>query len=152
MTLLADLKELWRYRELLIILVQRDLAVRYKNTIFGFAWSMINPLLQVIVITVVLKYALRIDVPNYSAYIFCAFLPWSFFQLGLLDASTSLLFNEPLIRKVYFPREVIPLSLVISNLIHFALATLVFLVFMAALPFFWWPFTHPHRFEIALQP
>lgn len=150
--MLAELKELWRFRELLIILVKRDLYVRYKNTVGGFAWSLINPLLQVIVITVVLKYVMRFDVPNYSAYIFCAFLPWSFFQLGLLDASTSLLFHERLIRKVYFPREVIPLSLVISNLIHFALATLVFLIYMALLPFVLWPFSHPHRFEIALQP
>src|SRR4051812_47917366 len=148
--MLAELKELWRFRELLIILVKRDLYVRYKNTVFGFAWSLINPLLQVIVITVVLEYVMRIDVPNYSAYIFCAFLPWSFFQLALLDSSTSLLFHERLIRKVYFPREVIPLSLVISNLIHFALATLVFLVFMALLPFVWLRTTG--RFESALQP
>jgi len=152
MSLLTELKELWRFRELLIILVQRDLYVRYKNTVLGFAWSLVNPLLQVLVITVVLKIIMRVDIPNYSAYIFCAFLPWSFFQLGLLDASTSLLFHERLIRKVYFPREVIPLSLVISNFIHFALATLVFLIYMAVLPFVLWPFTHPHRFEIALQP
>lgn len=134
--------ELWRYRELLRILVERDIKVRYKNHVLGFAWSLINPLLQVAVITIVLKYVLQIDIPNYSAYIFCAFLPWSFFQLSLLDASTSLLLNERLIRKVYFPREIIPLSLVISNLIHFALATVVFFIIMAIMPFAWYPSTH----------
>src|SRR6185436_10302551 len=95
-----ELKELWRYRELLRILVQRDIDLRYKNTRLGFVWSLLNPLLQVLVITVVLKYILRIDVQNYSAYIFCAFLPWSFFQLTLLDASTSLLLQDRLIKKV----------------------------------------------------
>lgn len=149
-TLAAELKELWSYRELLWILFRRDLSVRYKNSVLGFAWSLINPLLQVAVITIVLKYVLRIDIPNYSAYIFCAFLPWSFFQLALLDASTSLLFHERLIKKVYFPREIIPLSLVLSNLFHFVLATLVFFLIMAALPFVWWPVTG--RFEWTLQP
>jgi lipopolysaccharide transport system permease protein len=147
--MIKELKELWKYRELLFILVRRDIDVRYKNTIGGFAWSLVNPLLQVAVITVVLKYVMRIDIQNYSAYIFCAFLPWSFFQLALLDASTSLLLQERLIKKVYFPREIIPLSLVISNLIHFALATLVFLAWMAILPLLWWPVTG--RVEWSLQ-
>jgi ABC-type polysaccharide/polyol phosphate export permease len=148
--MIGELKELWRYRELLWILVRRDIDVRYKNSRLGFAWSLLNPLLQVLVITVVLKYILRMDIQNYSAYIFCAFLPWSFFQLSLLDASTSLLLQDRLIKKVYFPREIIPLSVVISNLIHFGLATLVFLGCMAVLPFVWWPVTG--RFEWSLQP
>jgi homopolymeric O-antigen transport system permease protein len=146
----SELKELWRYRELLWILVRRDIDVRYKNSRLGFAWSLLNPLLQVLVITVVLKYIMRMDIQNYSAYIFCAFLPWSFFQLSLLDASTSLLLQDRLIKKVYFPREIIPLSVVISNLIHFGLATLVFLGCMAVLPLVWWPVTG--RFEWSLLP
>jgi ABC-2 type transport system permease protein len=150
MSLITELKELYRYRELLLMLVQRDLKVRYKNTWAGFAWSLINPALQVAVMTVVLKFVLRVDIQNYSMYLFCAFLPWSFFQLGLLDASTSLLFNERLMRKIYFPREVIPLSLVISNLVHLVMATLVFFAILVALPFFWWPFTH--QFVWTLQP
>jgi lipopolysaccharide transport system permease protein len=129
---LAELKELYRFRELLWILVLRDLKVRYKNSALGFAWSLINPVIQVAVISVVVKYFMQVDVPNLSAYIFCAFLPWSFFQLALLDTSHSLIINERLMKKVYFPREIIPLSLILSNLIHLLLAICVFLVYLFA--------------------
>ena len=128
--MLAELKELYRFRELLWILVLRDLKVRYKNSALGFAWSLINPAVQVAVISFVVKNFIKMDVPNLSAYIFCAFLPWSFFQLALLDTSHSLIVNERLMKKVYFPREIIPLSLVLSNLIHLLLAILVFLVYL----------------------
>jgi lipopolysaccharide transport system permease protein len=127
---LAELAELYRFRELLWILVLRDLKVRYKNSALGFLWSLINPAVQVAVMSFVVKNFLHEEVPNLSAYIFCAFLPWSFFQLALLDTSHSLIVNERLMKKVYFPREIIPLSLVLSNLIHLLLAILVFLVYL----------------------
>lgn len=130
---LSELKELYRFRELLWILVLRDLKMRYKNSALGFAWSLINPAVQVAVISFVVKNFMKVDVPNLSAYIFCAFLPWSFFQLALLDTSHSLIVNERLMKKVYFPREIIPLSLVLSNLIHLLLAILVFLVYLVVL-------------------
>jgi lipopolysaccharide transport system permease protein len=127
---LAELAELYRFRELLWILVLRDLKVRYKNSALGFLWSLINPAVQVAVMSFVVKNFIKMEVPNLSAYIFCAFLPWSFFQLALLDTSHSLIVNERLMKKVYFPREIIPLSLVLSNLIHLLLAILVFLVYL----------------------
>jgi lipopolysaccharide transport system permease protein len=127
---LAELRELYRFRELLWILVLRDLKVRYKNSALGFAWSLINPIIQVAVMSVVVRYFVRMDVPNLSAYIFCAFLPWSFFQLALLDTSHSLIVNERLMKKVYFPREIIPLSLILSNLVHLLLAIGVFLLYL----------------------
>jgi lipopolysaccharide transport system permease protein len=127
---LSELRELWRFRELLWILVLRDLKVRYKNSALGFAWSLLNPVIQVAVISIVAKYFMRMEVPNLSAYIFCAFLPWSFFQLALLDTSHSLIVNERLMKKVYFPREIIPIALILSNLIHLLLAILVFLVYL----------------------
>ncbi len=129
----TELIELYRFRELLWILVLRDLKVRYKNSALGFAWSLINPAVQVAVISFVVKNFMKVDVPNLSAYIFCAFLPWSFFQLALLDTSHSLIVNERLMKKVYFPREIIPISLVLSNLIHLLLAILVFLVYLVVL-------------------
>jgi lipopolysaccharide transport system permease protein len=136
---LAELAELYRFRELLWILVLRDLKVRYKNSALGFLWSLINPAVQVAVMSFVVKYFMKVEVPNLSAYIFCAFLPWSFFQLSLLDTSHSLIVNERLMKKVYFPREIIPLSLVFSNLIHLLLAILVFLVYLVV----WIPLLDP---------
>jgi lipopolysaccharide transport system permease protein len=128
--MLTELRELWRFRELLGILVVRDLKVRYKNSVLGFAWSLINPIIQVAVISFVVKQFMKVQVVNLSAYVFCAFLPWSFFQLALLDTSHSLIINERLMKKVYFPREIIPLSLIFSNLIHLLLAILVFMVYL----------------------
>src|SRR5436309_6819735 len=95
----------------------------------------------------VVKHFMHVEVPNLSAYIFCAFLPWSFFQLALLDTSHSLIVNERLMKKVYFPREIIPLSLVLSNLIHLLLAILVFLVYLVLLAF-----VSPHKVGAPLLP
>src|SRR5207244_4140333 len=146
-TVLTELRELWRFRELLGILVVRDLKVRYKNSALGFAWSLINPIIQVAVMSVVVKYFMHMKAANLSAYIFCAFLPWSFFQLALLDTSHSLIINERLMKKVYFPREIIPLSLILSNLIHLVLAILVFLVYLIV-----WPVRAPLIPTMALIP
>jgi homopolymeric O-antigen transport system permease protein len=131
---LNDLRELYRFRELLLILVLRDLKVRYKNSYLGILWSLINPIIQVLVITVVLKNFVRLDIPNFSAYVFAAFLPWMFFQLALLDSTHSIAMHDRMLRMVYFPREVIPLSIVISNLIHFILAMLIFLAYRLVTP------------------
>jgi ABC-type polysaccharide/polyol phosphate export permease len=106
------------------------MKVRYKNSVLGFFWSLINPLAQVFIITLVFKFVIRIGFPNYSAYVLAGFLPWTFFQMGVLDASQSILHHGPLMKKVYIPREAIPLSIILSNLIHFGLALLVLFVYM----------------------
>lgn len=124
-----ELCEVWRYRELLLNLVIRDMKVRYKSSVLGFFWSLANPLVQVATITIVVKYALGVKVPNYSAYLLCAFLPWTFFQMSILDASQSVLFHSGLVKKTYFPREILPMSIVFSNLIHFILALVVFFLY-----------------------
>lgn len=131
--MLNDLSEVWRYRELLVNLVIRDLKVRYKSSALGILWSLANPLVQVATITIVFKYILEIKIPNYSAYLLCAFLPWSFFQMSILDASQSVLFHSNLVKKTYFPREILPASIVISNLIHFILALGIFFIYLCVL-------------------
>ena len=135
----ADLRELVRYRELVQNLVVRDLKVRYRNSALGFFWSLLNPLAQVFIITLVFKFVIRIGFDNYSAYVLAGFLPWTFFQMAVLDASQSILHHGPLLKKVYIPREAVPISIVISNLIHFGLALLVLFVYMLILgvPFTW---------------
>ncbi|MDO8682156.1 MAG: ABC transporter permease [Armatimonadota bacterium] len=132
--MLSDLRELYRYRDLVVQLVVRDLKVRYKNSALGFFWSLINPLVQVAIITIVIKTVMRLPIPNYSAYLLAAFLPWMFFQMSLLDASDSVLKHHDLLKKVYFPREALPISLVISNLIHLILAFVVFFVYLVTIP------------------
>lgn len=132
--MLRELAELAKYRELLLNLVIRDIKVRYKNSVLGFFWSLLNPLMQVAVITVVFKFVGFADkIPNYSAYVLCAFLPWTFFQMSVLDAAQSVLQHGDLVKKTYFPREVLPASFVISNLVHFILALGVFFVYLLIL-------------------
>lgn len=128
--MLKELSELYKYRDLLMQLVVRDLKVRYKNSILGFFWSLANPLVLVATITVVVKYVMRVDIPNYSAYLLVAYLPWMFFQMSLMDASQAVLMHHDLLKKVYFPREVLPLSMVIANLVHFLLAIVVFFIYL----------------------
>lgn len=125
-----ELVELYKYRDLLMQLVVRDLKVRYKNSVLGFFWSLANPLVQVATITVVVKYIMRLEIPNYSAYLLVAYLPWTFFQMSLMDASQSVIEHHDLLKKVYFPREVLPLSMVIANLVHFLLSIGVFIAYL----------------------
>ena len=125
--MITELKELYKYRELLLNLVIRDLKVRYKNSVLGFFWSLLNPLIQVLVITIVFHYVLglRARVRDYSAYVITALMPWTFFQMSLLDASQSVLMHFAILKKVYMPREVIPMSTVLANFVHFLLSPAV---------------------------
>lgn len=126
-----ELAELCKFRSLLWVLVRRDLKVRYKNSRLGFFWSIAPPLLQVLVITYAFKNLTGImrDIPNYSAYLLVAMIPWTYTSTALLDASQSVLLMYGVIKKVYLPREIIPLSSAISNFIHFLLSWCVFFVY-----------------------
>ena len=117
-TLASSLAELWRFRPLILELVRRDLKVRYKNRVGGVLWSLFPPLMQVLTITLLVKYILS-PVDNYSAYLMPVMFLWQFFQNTVVDASQSLLTNSDLARKIYFPRAILPLVALISNFIHF---------------------------------
>jgi lipopolysaccharide transport system permease protein len=130
--MLSELKELWKFRELLFVMVQRDLKIRYKNSALGFLWSMLNPLITVLVMSFVFTNFLHRDngVGSVSAYILAAYLPFTFFQLCLLDSSQTILTAMPLIKKIYFPREILPIASVLSNFIHLLMALVMFFIFM----------------------
>lgn len=128
--MLQDLKELYRYRELIVNLVIRDLKIRYKNSAIGFLWSLANPIIQAATITIIFKHVMGIRIPNYSAYLFCAYLAWGFFYYSILDSCDSIILYGGLVKKTYFPREVMPISVCISNLIHFCLAMVVFFAYV----------------------
>jgi lipopolysaccharide transport system permease protein len=126
-----NLREFWEARYVLRQFVVRTLKVRYKNSALGFFWSIVPPLLQVVVFSFVFRGVLKVQAENYSAYLLVGLIPWTFFQSAVLDASNSLKDNLPLIRKVYLPREVIPLSQIVSNFIHFMLAWVVYFIAFA---------------------
>jgi lipopolysaccharide transport system permease protein len=129
-------KDLWRYRELFYILSWRDIKVRYKQTVIGAAWSVIRPLLTMLIFTVVFHFFARMKAPAgvpYPVLVFAGQLPWLFFANALGEASNSLIGNSNLISKVYFPRMIIPSASVITScidfLISFALLCVMFLWF-----------------------
>lgn len=126
----SDLAELWKFRSLLWQLVRRDLKVRYKNSQLGILWSIAPPLVQVLCISFAMRSAIAMpDFPSYVIFVLVAQIPWVYFSTALLDSSQSLLVNYGVIKKVYLPREIIPLSNAISNFIHFLITWAIFAVF-----------------------
>jgi ABC-type polysaccharide/polyol phosphate export permease len=127
MRLVERLSELWRYRELIYNLVIRDLKARYKNSILGIAWSWLNPLMMMVVYTVVFNVlAGRSGIPDYPVFLLSALLPWNLFANSVAEATNSVVQSAPLIKKVYFPREVLPISVVLGNAVHFVISLPVF--------------------------
>ena len=127
-----NLGELWEYRELLYFLTWRDIKVRYKQTVLGVAWAVIQPLGMMLVFTIFFGHLVGVpsDGLPYPIFAYTALLPWQLFSRALTDASTSLVVNERLITKVYFPRLLIPVSAVLASLVDFAIAFVLLLGMM----------------------
>src|SRR5437762_2988572 len=127
------LKELWDYRELLYFLTWRDIKVRYKQTALGAAWAIIQPFFMMVVFSLFFGRLARVpsDGIAYPVFAYCALLPWQLFAHALTESSNSLVANERLITKVYFPRLVVPISAVLGGLLDFAIAFVILLLMMA---------------------
>ncbi|HRK22372.1 MAG TPA: ABC transporter permease, partial [Fimbriimonadaceae bacterium] len=123
----------------------------YKNSFLGFFWSLLNPLITVLVMTVVFKYFMKLETPSLSAYILAAYLPYVFFQMSVLDSAQSVVAALPIIRKVYFPRIVLPLAMIISNFVHLMLALGVFMVYLLGV-YLLFPGQSPFQFSTLLLP
>jgi len=125
---MRELVELWRFREVLYNLVRRNLKVRYKNSVLGFFWSLLNPLMQIGVWWLVFKVIMNIPQKDYTAELITGFLPWLFFSQCVLDSTVCVAQEMALVKKAYFPRLILPLSALVSNLIHLGFAFLVAMV------------------------
>jgi len=127
-----NLRDLWTYRELLYFLTWRDIKVRYKQTVLGAAWAIIQPFFTMVVFSLFFGKLARMpsdDIP-YPIFSYAALVPWIFFANGLTHSSASLVGSANLIKKVYFPRLVVPISAVISGVVDFCLAFVVLLGMM----------------------
>lgn len=127
-----NLRDLWLYRELIYFLTWRDIKVRYKQTLLGAAWAILQPVLSMVVFSVFFGGLLSVssgDVP-YPVFSYAALLPWGLFSKALSDAGRSLVINRNMITKVYFPRLVIPISSVLSGVVDFLIAFAVLLALM----------------------
>jgi ABC-type polysaccharide/polyol phosphate export permease len=117
---------LYQARELIYNLVQRELKARYKNSVLGFVWSLLNPLGMMVVFTIVFSVLMpNNSVPNYPIFLLCGLLPWNFFSASIMTGTNSIVANGNLVKKVYFPREVLPIATVLANLVNFLLALVV---------------------------
>ncbi len=120
-------KEIYNYREMINGLVRKDLRGRYKGSVLGFAWTFINPLLQLIVYTMVFSVIMRNGIQDYYVFLFVALVPWIFFSASITGGSSSVLASGDMVKKIYFPREVLPIAYVTSAFVNMALSFVVVL-------------------------
>ena len=121
-------KELYEYREMIISLVRKDLRGRYKGSVLGFLWTFINPLLQLIVYTIVFSIIMNTSYEQYYLFLFVALVPWMFFSSSVTDGAASILKEKDMVKKIYFPREVLPISTVTSGFVNMILTFIVVFV------------------------
>jgi len=128
-----DVRELWRYRELFVFLAWRDVLVRYKQTAIGVLWAVIQPVLMMIVFTMVFGRVAELPSAGapYAVMTFAALIPWQFFANAISQSSSSLVAAQNMVQKVYFPRIIIPVSSTLSGIVDFVIALLMLLVLMA---------------------
>ncbi len=127
-----DFGELWQYRELLVFYAIRDIKVRYKQTILGAAWAILQPVLTMVVFSIFFGRLAKVpsDGIPYPVFTFCALLPWQLFAFALTQSSNSLVQDAQVLTKVYFPRLVVPFSSVIAGLVDFAIAFVVLILML----------------------
>lgn len=130
---ITRVRNVWRYRELLRNLVRRELKVRYKDSVLGFLWTLLNPLMYLIVFSIVFGEILRVQVPDYGVFFLTGLLAWNFLSGGIGAATGSIVDNSPLVTKVWFPREVLPLAAIGSNLVNFGFQAAVLIMGMVAM-------------------
>lgn len=119
------IKEIYAYREMIFSLVKRDLKGRYKGSALGFLWTFLNPLLQLAVYTMVFSVIMRSGIEDYYLFLFVALIPWIFFSTSLTGGAGCILAQQDMVKKIYFPREVLPISYVTSQFINMLLSFLV---------------------------
>lgn len=124
------LLELIEHKELLKNLTAKELKLKYKNSALGFFWSFLNPLMMTMVYTFAFKYIMKSPEPNYSMFILSGLLPWTFFQASVIIGTNSIVGNAHLVKKVYFPREIIPLSMIFANFVNYLNTLAILLVLL----------------------
>lgn len=122
------IKEIIDYKEMISSLIRRDLRGRYKGSVLGFMWTFINPILQLCVYTMVFSVIMRMGIEKYYIFLFVALIPWMFFNTCLCGGTRVIFSQEDMVKKIYFPREVLPIAFVTSNFINMLLTFIVIFV------------------------
>lgn len=125
-------KNLYNYRELIKTSIKKDIGGKYKHSFLGVLWSFINPLLQIAVYAIIFPLIMKNDIPNYTVFMVCGLIPWNYFATVINRSSFTVIENGNIIKKVYFPREILPLSVVTSETINFFISTIIIICFTLA--------------------
>lgn len=128
--MITRIHEIFEYRDMIAGLVRRDLRGRYKGSFLGFLWNIVNPLFQIIVYVVVFSQIMKNDTPNYVIYLICGMMPWIFFNDSVRQGAGTIVAQADLAKKIYFPREVLPLSAVFSRFVNLLITYILVLIFI----------------------
>ncbi|MCL4378569.1 MAG: ABC transporter permease [Actinobacteria bacterium] len=128
--MISNFKKLFHYRELLFSLTKKELKVKYRGSVLGFFWSLLNPVLMMLVYSFVFSIIMRQGVKDYAIFLVSALLPFNFLSNSINYGAGSIINNSNLVKKIYFPKEIIPLSIVFSNLINFLLELVVLFIIL----------------------
>jgi len=129
--MISNFKKLFAYRELLFTLTKKELKVKYRGSVLGFFWSLLNPILIMLVYSFVFSIVLRQGTKEFAIFLICALLPFNFFSNSVNYGAGSIISNSNLVKKIYFPKEIIPLSIVFANLVNFFLELVVLFVVLS---------------------
>jgi len=124
------MKNLYQYRELLKTNIKKEIRGKYKGAWLGVLWSFLNPLLMLAVYAIIFPLILKNDIPHYTMFLFTAMMPWNFFTSTINGCSYSIIASGNIIKKVYFPREILPISIVLSNTVNFLITCIIMVVFL----------------------
>jgi len=131
--MVTELARLWRFREVIQVLIGRELRARYRGAALGFLWSVLNPLIFMLVYVLLFSVYMRIEVDHYAAFLLCGMLPWTWFAGSLNEGSRAILDNRALVKKVALPSEIFPLASIGSGLVHLLLSMPVLLILLLVL-------------------
>lgn len=123
-------KDLYKYRELLKTSVKKEIRGKYKNSFLGVLWSFLNPLLQILVYAIVFPLIMKNNEKNYVVFLCCGLIPWTFFSTAITRAAFTMIENGNIIKKVYFPREILPISICVSEAVNFLISTVIIIAFV----------------------
>ena len=123
-------KNLYNYRELLKTNIKKEVRGKYKNSFLGVLWSFLNPLLQIVVYAIVFQLILKNPQENYAIFICCGLIPWTYFSSAISRSAFTMVENGNILKKVYFPREILPISIVTSETVNFLISTVIILGFV----------------------
>lgn len=128
MKIVDKIKEIYSYRHMLYTLVKQDIRGRYKGSVLGFLWTLLNPLFMLLVYSIVFSIVFRNDIENYPIYLFICLMPWNCFQNSIFNGTSCVSNNASILKKVYFPREILPLATVISNIINYLFSAVIIFI------------------------